>query len=117
MSVSEVYNMDCMEALKAFPDGYFELCIADPPYGINVTGRHRSQTIQVERERERAGHRLSAEAVDRSEGRKRKSTAAIGTDGLLLTKMKGDSKSSLSSLRFILCSMIAPHRTQIHSGS
>ena len=52
MSVSEVYNMDCMEALKAFPDGYFELCISDPPYGINVTGRHRSQTIQVERERE-----------------------------------------------------------------
>ena len=53
MSVSKAYNMDCMEALKAFPDGYFELCIADPPYGINVTGRHRSQTIQVERERER----------------------------------------------------------------
>ena len=117
MSVSNVYNMDCMEALKAFPDGYFELCISDPPYGINVTGRHRSQTIQVERERERAGHRLSAEAVDRSEKRKRKSTAAIETDGLLLTKMKGESKSSLSSLRFILCSMIAPHRTQIHSGS
>lgn len=50
MSVSKAYNMDCMEALKDFPDGYFELCIADPPYGINVTGRHRSQSIQVERE-------------------------------------------------------------------
>jgi len=56
MSVSQVYNMDCMEALKEFPDGYFELCIADPPYGINVTGRHRSQSIQVEREREREPH-------------------------------------------------------------
>jgi DNA modification methylase len=57
MSVSNVYNMDCMEALKAFPDGYFELCIADPPYGINVTGRHRSQTIQVEREPDTACRR------------------------------------------------------------
>ena len=56
MSVSKAYNMDCMEALKDFPDGYFELCIADPPYGINVTGRHRSQSIQVEREREREPH-------------------------------------------------------------
>lgn len=25
MSVSQVYNMDCMKALKEFPDGYFEL--------------------------------------------------------------------------------------------
>lgn len=113
MSVSKAYNMDCMEALKDFPDGYFELCIADPPYGINVTGRHRSHSIQVER----AAHRSLAAAADRSEERKRKSTAATGTEGLLLTKMKGESKSALSSLRFILCSMIAPHRTQIHLGS
>ena len=52
MSVSQVYNMDCMEALKEFPDGYFELCIADPPYGISITDRHRSQSLNVERERE-----------------------------------------------------------------
>ena len=115
MSVSKAYNMDCMEALKDFPDGYFELCIADPPYGINVTGRHRSQSVKAERER--AAHRSLAVAADRSEERKRKSTAVTGTDGLLLTKMKGESKSALSSLRFILCSMIAPHRTQIHLGS
>ena len=117
MSVSQAYNMDCMEALKDFPDGYFELCIADPPYGINVTGRHRSQSIQVERERERAAHRSLAVAADRSADNTLASTAATGTDGLLLTKMKGESKSALSSLRFILCSMIAPHRTQTHLGS
>jgi site-specific DNA-methyltransferase (adenine-specific) len=29
-----VYNMDCMEAMKAFPDNYFELALVDPPYGI-----------------------------------------------------------------------------------
>ena len=27
------YNMDCMEALKEYPDKYFELAIVDPPYG------------------------------------------------------------------------------------
>jgi DNA modification methylase len=30
------YNMDCMEAMKEFPDGFFDLAIVDPPYGINV---------------------------------------------------------------------------------
>ena len=28
--------MDCMEALPDFPDGYFDLAIVDPPYGIKV---------------------------------------------------------------------------------
>lgn len=36
MPVSEVYNMDCMDYLKQFPDNYFELAIVDPPYGINA---------------------------------------------------------------------------------
>ena len=27
------YNADCMEAMKEFPDGYFDLAIVDPPYG------------------------------------------------------------------------------------
>lgn len=30
------YNMDCMEAMKEFPDKFFDLAIVDPPYGINV---------------------------------------------------------------------------------
>jgi site-specific DNA-methyltransferase (adenine-specific) len=33
---SEVFNTDCVEAMKAYPDNYFELAIVDPPYGINV---------------------------------------------------------------------------------
>ena len=28
-----LYNMDCMEAMKQFPDGFFDLAIVDPPYG------------------------------------------------------------------------------------
>lgn len=34
--ISEVYNMDCMEYMKGIPDKFFDLCIADPPYGINA---------------------------------------------------------------------------------
>jgi site-specific DNA-methyltransferase (adenine-specific) len=30
---SEVFNMDCVEAMKSYPDNYFELAIVDPPYG------------------------------------------------------------------------------------
>lgn len=30
--VSEVYNMDCLEFLRAQPDGSFDLAIVDPPY-------------------------------------------------------------------------------------
>lgn len=31
--VSRVYNMDCVEFMKQFPDNYFDLVLADPPYG------------------------------------------------------------------------------------
>ena len=30
---SEVFNTDCLEAMKQYPDKYFELAIVDPPYG------------------------------------------------------------------------------------
>jgi site-specific DNA-methyltransferase (adenine-specific) len=33
---NEVFNMDCIEGMKQYPDNYFELAIVDPPYGINV---------------------------------------------------------------------------------
>lgn len=36
MPVSEVYNCDCLEYMKSLPDKYFDLCIADPPYGIKA---------------------------------------------------------------------------------
>ena len=28
-----LYNMDCMEALKVMPDKAYDLAIVDPPYG------------------------------------------------------------------------------------
>ncbi len=27
------YNMDCMEAMRTFPDNFFDLAVVDPPYG------------------------------------------------------------------------------------
>ena len=45
-------NRDCVEAMKEFPDNFFDLAIVDPPYGDG------SQTVNVERERERAYNRF-----------------------------------------------------------
>ena len=42
MSISICENVDCMEAMKAFPDKYFELAVVDPPYGIGRDGSVRT---------------------------------------------------------------------------
>lgn len=34
--MSEVFNSDCLEGMKQYPDNYFDLAIVDPPYGINA---------------------------------------------------------------------------------
>ncbi len=40
---SVVYNMDCIEGMKHYPDNYFDLAICDPPYGYeNKTTRKES---------------------------------------------------------------------------
>jgi site-specific DNA-methyltransferase (adenine-specific) len=36
--LSELYNMDCIQGMKHYPDGYFDLAIVDPPYGIGEDG-------------------------------------------------------------------------------
>jgi len=33
---SIVFNSDCVEGMKKFPDNHFDLAIVDPPYGIGV---------------------------------------------------------------------------------
>ena len=35
--ISEVYNMDCVEGMRKYPDKHFGLAIVDPPYGIGDT--------------------------------------------------------------------------------
>jgi site-specific DNA-methyltransferase (adenine-specific) len=31
--LSEIFNRDCVEAMKEYPDNYFDLAVVDPPYG------------------------------------------------------------------------------------
>ena len=40
--VSDVYNMDCVDGMKHYPDNHFDLAICDPPYGINIAKRSGS---------------------------------------------------------------------------
>ena len=37
LELNKLYNMDCMEGMRQFPDKYFELAIVDPPYGIGIS--------------------------------------------------------------------------------
>ena len=34
--LSLVFNEDCMQVMKRFSDGHFDLAIVDPPYGLNI---------------------------------------------------------------------------------
>lgn len=44
-SLNQLYNEDCMEAMKQIPDKYFQLAITDPPYGIGIDG----QKLKIEK--------------------------------------------------------------------
>lgn len=50
---SEVYNEDCVEVMKRYPDNYFDLACIDPPYGIGhslLSGEKRgSKFVRTER--------------------------------------------------------------------
>lgn len=37
LELNNLYNMDCVAGMKEFPDGYFDLAVVDPPYGIGVS--------------------------------------------------------------------------------
>ena len=47
MELNRIYNMDCMEGMKQFPDNYFELALCDPPYGRKEHGgKNRSMNVK-----------------------------------------------------------------------
>ena len=39
MPISIAQNRDCMEAMREFPDKYFDLAVVDPPYGIGESSK------------------------------------------------------------------------------
>ena len=41
LELNKLYNMDCMQVMKEFPDGFFDLAIVDPPYGIGIDGQKK----------------------------------------------------------------------------
>jgi site-specific DNA-methyltransferase (adenine-specific) len=41
---SVVYNMDCLEGMKQYPDKHFDLAVVDPPYGIGRAGQTETFT-------------------------------------------------------------------------
>jgi len=50
MSVSKVYNIDCLEYFRSIPDSFFDLAIVDPPYGLpkgcsNGSGKLKSRVF------------------------------------------------------------------------
>lgn len=52
LKLNELYNMDCMEGMKEFPTGYFDLAICDPPYvikkgGMPTAGRGTLETREI----------------------------------------------------------------------
>jgi len=38
LEMNQLYNMDCMDGMKGFPDKYFELAVVDPEYGRKEHG-------------------------------------------------------------------------------
>ena len=47
MPISEVYNVDCLEYMRSLPDKHFDLCIADPPYGIGMDGQKEQNILKM----------------------------------------------------------------------
>ena len=52
MPISEVYNVDCLEYMRSLPDKYFDLCIADPPYGIGECGAKNHSRSRIAKAKE-----------------------------------------------------------------
>jgi site-specific DNA-methyltransferase (adenine-specific) len=40
--ISKVYNEDCIQVMKRYPDKFFDLAVVDPPYGIGYDGQIKS---------------------------------------------------------------------------
>lgn len=43
---SRTYNADCVEKMREYPDGYFDLAVVDPPYGgggAHIQGQRKDE--------------------------------------------------------------------------
>jgi len=56
---SEVYNTDCVEFMKQYPDNHWELAIIDPPYGIGGDSLHTNRLVGAGKLKNRALNRMN----------------------------------------------------------
>ena len=47
LEMNTLYNMDCMIGMKEFPDGFFDLAVVDPPYGLDKSSVQGSPTPSI----------------------------------------------------------------------
>lgn len=59
MADSLAFNMDCMEAMKRFPDKFFDLAVVDPPYGGVTQGGYMSNKMSGGVSKNRNDYHLS----------------------------------------------------------
>ena len=92
MSESITFNEDCLDGMRRYPDGFFSLAVVDPPYGGGFTeggvckgwftkyhqDAESSQTLNVERERERES-RTDGQRITGSEAREADSSGTSVT--------------------------------------
>lgn len=54
--MTKAFNRDCMEAMREFPDKFFDLAIVDPPYGIGEDGRNNHTRSMVAKAKDYRGN-------------------------------------------------------------
>lgn len=45
LELNKAYCMDCMQGMAEFPDGFFDLAVVDPPYGIGIAKHKAAQIV------------------------------------------------------------------------
>ena len=50
MPISEVHNCDCMDFMRDLPDNFFDLAIADPPFGISYARGKNGWGCELDKE-------------------------------------------------------------------
>ena len=46
LEMNTLYNMDCLEGMRLMPDGYFDIAIVDPPYGLDKSSTQGSGKLK-----------------------------------------------------------------------
>lgn len=64
---SQVFNMDCIEGMRTYPDKHFELAIVDTPYGIGEDGssnKSRGKLAKSKNYKSFAGNDIEAPSIE-----------------------------------------------------